>query len=483
MRTFACLVSAALLQAGCSDDPVGVLIVARLPAEIPLATPAGPLEVYVGLPSPRGGTALVAREYLRSYVGGVEGDDEARLLDEAALHDGFNILLTYDPARPGPWAVGVAAVGEGLDAPSVDLFGVVEGVQFAPGQLRRYEVVLMPPGADSTAAGGPSYDQVDLTPLERPDQGEQFTPHACVRWRERGATRPWTGAFVRDGDGDCDGTTPRGGQLACDAAQIDPDVPDDVVTPDADVDADGYVDPDVCQGCAVSARCDCDDGKFEVNPGAYEACEGKDTDCDPMSQSDQLAPCVLPSGPAGTCALGKRLCGAGERFAETCLPLGPNDPSFPCVDLALDAGACSDPESCQIDAPSRALTVGGLACHLSTRGSDLCPALAQLGLSVPPPGDCVVGLWGEVPGVTFELLGPGDQPRGVDRRVLRGPCAQMQLHISGAWPDPQGFFPMITIIQPLDPMLAPQVLLGTLDATESPDLCPMDPGAAVRCTP
>ncbi|MFT5685609.1 MAG: hypothetical protein ACI8RZ_006563 [Myxococcota bacterium] len=87
------------------------------------------------------------------------------------------------------------------------------------------------------------------------------------------------GSEVCDGaDNDCDGSTDE------DAS--------DAETFYADVDADGYGDPDStaedCEapsGYVVSSD-DCDDGEASTNPGGEEVCDGADNDCDGSVDED-----------------------------------------------------------------------------------------------------------------------------------------------------------------------------------------------------
>jgi|GEM_PF-608119 len=83
-------------------------------------------------------------------------------------------------------------------------------------------------------------------------------------------------------DDNCDGT-------------IDEDTAADASTWYADIDGDGYGDPDVpTQACSAPTRTvaddtDCDDGTATVNPGATELCNGIDDNCDGTIDEDTAA--------------------------------------------------------------------------------------------------------------------------------------------------------------------------------------------------
>jgi len=95
-----------------------------------------------------------------------------------------------------------------------------------------------------------------------------------------GEALTWPGANEScDGeDNDCDG-------------DIDEEA-DDSSTWYADVDGDGYGDPDSstvsCEGSSalVADATDCDDGDAAVHPGAVEVCDGDDEDCDALVDDD-----------------------------------------------------------------------------------------------------------------------------------------------------------------------------------------------------
>ncbi len=94
-------------------------------------------------------------------------------------------------------------------------------------------------------------------------------------------------------DGDCDDADPTaypGAPEQCDAVDHDCDgTPDNGVTDSpwyADVDGDGYGDPDdsvldcLQPAGRVANNTDCDDALAGVYPGAAEVCDGVDQDCD-----------------------------------------------------------------------------------------------------------------------------------------------------------------------------------------------------------
>ncbi|MBM4365891.1 MAG: putative metal-binding motif-containing protein [Deltaproteobacteria bacterium] len=98
----------------------------------------------------------------------------------------------------------------------------------------------------------------------------------------RALTNPGASEYCNGIDDDCDGTT-------------DEDSAVDATTWYADSDGDSYGDPAVSDvecsvpGGYVADNTDCDDGRYETNPGATEYCNGEDDDCDGTVDEDAAA--------------------------------------------------------------------------------------------------------------------------------------------------------------------------------------------------
>ncbi len=120
---------------------------------------------------------------------------------------------------------------------------------------------------------------------------------------------------VCDGvDNDCDGAVPANevdddgdGFRACEDCDDSDDSASELVLSYADIDLDGYGDPDsAVQTCGipgdrVADGLDCDDGNHDIYPGAEELCNGIDDDCDGEftvaeedSDEDTFLPCAGP---------------------------------------------------------------------------------------------------------------------------------------------------------------------------------------------
>ncbi len=135
-------------------------------------------------------------------------------------------------------------------------------------------------------------------------------------------------------DADCDGQIDEPGSLGCLPLHVDGD-------------GDGYGGGEsecVCPGTAgyAPAADDCDDQDVEANPGAVEACNGKDDDCDGKTDPENVQGCqswyVDEDGDGmGNTALSACLCGPDGLYTT----LVPGD----CDDLDKGTGGGA-PEAC-----------------------------------------------------------------------------------------------------------------------------------------
>lgn len=135
-------------------------------------------------------------------------------------------------------------------------------------------------------------------------------------------------------DTDCDdgdGSVSPGASESCNGIDDDCDgaVDDDDASLDpasaglwySDVDGDGYGDPDsevyACvepSGVTTDAQ-DCDDSDPDVNPGATEACNGYDDDCDGIADSSSVCPCNVEYR-SGDYSRPYLFCTARERWVD-----------------------------------------------------------------------------------------------------------------------------------------------------------------------
>jgi hypothetical protein len=121
----------------------------------------------------------------------------------------------------------------------------------------------------------------------------------------------------------------------CDGSTDEPDAADAESFYD-DTDGDGYGDPAaLSRACsapsgAVADKTDCDDGRMSVNPGAAEACDGLDNDCD-----GDVDDGVLGSGLA--CA------------ASSCADILADQPSAPSGDYSVEHDGVVNVVECDMD--------------------------------------------------------------------------------------------------------------------------------------
>jgi hypothetical protein len=171
-------------------------------------------------------------------------------------------------------------------------------------------------------------------------------------------------------EGDCDdgddGTYP-GATEACDGRDNDCDL--DVDEGFADADGDGF---DVC-GFGDASQADCDDSSDRRHPGRSEACDGLDNDCD-----GDVDEGLSPRSCTTVCATGEERCEGGEWVCSAptecdCTPPGTVDEE--------GCGYCGDrSRTCQSDLTWSSWS----ACS----GEGVCPAGTDESRSC---GDCSLG--------------------------------------------------------------------------------------------
>lgn len=142
-----------------------------------------------------------------------------------------------------------------------------------------------------------------------------------------------------------------------------------------------------CDGSPAGA--DCDDGDDEVFPGALEACDGKDNDCD-GKKAPALVPCFGAVG--GECKAGQRSCQSGK-LEGACQLAGDPVPQIFCA--RYESCEAVDPYRC-----SAAVKPQLVSCTLETKpGGGSCGA-GEIALGRPQwSEDC---LWKLVSAGGFE---------------------------------------------------------------------------------
>jgi len=107
-------------------------------------------------------------------------------------------------------------------------------------------------------------------------------------------------ASVESGGTDCDDsdeTVHTNGSELCDG--LDNDCDGEARSSEADDDGDGYVECTIDEGGwdgddDIDGGDDCDDGAFQIHPGAAESCDEKDNDCDSTVDEDATDMSVWP---------------------------------------------------------------------------------------------------------------------------------------------------------------------------------------------
>ncbi|MBP9203811.1 MAG: putative metal-binding motif-containing protein [Kofleriaceae bacterium] len=439
----------ALWASACGDPDEGVLLRLVVEDDAVAARSTTALELFLGrepVPGLRGG---LVREFDPDPL---DGDVLPSALVPADL-DGFTIRLRPELAMSTTFTVAVAAEGDLLDAPPLFAVGAVE-VTFAPGELRRYDVIMR-----EVVQGLPAPDSGDVHAAvwgARPDSAGLPT-HRCLKWQTAADD---VRRMVRAGDPDCDSTAPVDGACS-DPGQGDPDTRDDEGVP-VDGDADGfypagYIDEQgrcVACGQGNTRPCDCDDGEPMRRPGQPEKCDGvPDNDCDlatDLSLTDR--PVCRASPPSGTCSAASLpeigLCDDVDDgvFGPSCRPLD----NAPGQTVCFDPVACETPLACLPPSDTATLSCrfegqsAGLGDACATSFTGLVPALAPV--MIQPGSTCTAELRHDgSPGWDLQLV---DLTMGMPALLGQGPVTRpcddlgLQVLASGAGP----FRPVLVVV-------------------------------------
>jgi hypothetical protein len=143
--------------------------------------------------------------------------------------------------------------------------------------------------ADADGYGDPS------TSVTTCEQGDGWVADASDCDDGDAAVYPGADEYCDGVDSDCDGSTDDGDEV-------------DVATWYADADLDGYGDATTTTAACeepsgyTDDSADCDDADADINPGASEACNGLDDDCDGTVDNDSAVGGDSAGCPADDCA-------------------------------------------------------------------------------------------------------------------------------------------------------------------------------------
>lgn len=308
------------------------------------------------------------------------------------------------------------------------------------------------------------------------------TPHT-VMLRPDGVepgTAVWVAALAYDGGGELIAWGELGAPIAFEAdlvkrvaielraaAEISPGcvVKGDVVVSrtDADCDDDAFdftvdcddLDPQIegdTDGDEVVCGGDCDMTDGSIYPGAPEACDGVDSDCDP-EHVPPPRPCPLVAtdveGNVVGCALGQ----------ASCVDSGPDAGYGACVDAVslpeADLDVCQTWAECDVGADPACFADGYFHCKLDTGDGGACvPAVFELrDLVENDDGECGWRLVGNIQQLAWNV---GLRPRGDGGPLLSfvGPCdAELVVADAPAVPLPR-FFMITGVIDGVERRLA-----------------------------